>query len=154
MAVLNQGRSSFSDGSRSWWRALCRAGSGLEECQQGWSKLCLKVLNKGCRQCLTGGEDQLGCQEGVFSTTLYRIGIPISEGFHACLEQTWRCCYGIPACMQLQQPDWLTGRGWRKRRLFLVLRFQEFTWHPQNTWDWWFTLNGPQNITKTKVPVL
>lgn len=82
------------------------AAGGLSAGLAGaWRSVREGGANRGCRQGLVGGEDQLGCQEGVFSTTLYRIGTPISEGFHACLQQTWNCCQGVPACMQLQQPD-------------------------------------------------
>lgn len=97
---------------------------------------------RGCRQCLM--ERSSLDERRVFSTRLYRIGIPISEGFYACLEQTWNCSHGLPA--------WLTDRQRvQEEEGFSCTEVSGIHLvSAEHLGLVGFTLNGPQNITKKK----
>lgn len=136
---------------RGWAHSVVAAGQ--QELVKGsaglavpWRRVSKGGANTSCQCCtwnkvqavLDGWRGAAWVSGGVFSPRLYRIGIPISEGFHACLEQRWNCCCGIPA--------WLTDRQGMQEEEEVFSGIHLASAEHQGLL--WFALNGPQNITK------
>lgn len=127
------------------------AAGGLQllkgQLQKRWSQTLLASVrqeNKGCGPCLVSWEDQLGCQEDVFSTRrLLRLGVPTFGGFQACWMQTQNCWLRSGQRSLNAELGLLTDRVGgvvfpaipTHCSTCRGLSLQEFTRYQQNTWE-------------------
>lgn len=124
---------------------LCRAGSALEECQQGGSKHFLSVLHveQGVEAVLDGGEKQLG-SGGCFLPQIIQDWNPHLWGF-SCLPRANIELLSWNPSLDAAPAAWLTDRqGMQEEEGFSGIHLAS----AEHLGMVWFALNGPQNITK------